>query len=335
MRIGVDLMGSDSCEESFLDAVISVARRGRSFLELDAFVHDDLLFSFQERVAGAALPPTASTIRLIGASETIEMDETPLVAVRRKRHSSMILGIDALRRGDLDGFVSAGNTGALIASSATRLVRIPGIERPALLALLPTVHGRVAVIDIGGNISCRPGHLWHFARMGAVYQKLVGGVLRPRVGLLNIGTEASKGTKEIQEAYIALESYCGSSDGVEMEFVGNIEGRDAFLGKVDVLVSDGFTGNVFLKTAEGVCTFLLEALSELFGDNPPEEIRGALRTLSGHINYAEYPGAFVAGIEGVVVKCHGSASMQAMASCIEGAICLVERQVIPEMKRSL
>lgn len=335
MRIGVDLMGSDSCEESFLEAVIHVAGRGRSFLELCVFVHEERLSHFQTLVDMAPFPPGSSSIELIAGSETIEMDDAPLHAVRRKRNSSMMLGIDALKRGDLDGFVSAGNTGALIASAATRLVRMPGIERPALLALLPTVRGRVAVIDIGGNISCKPGHLWHFARMGAVYQKLVSGVAKPRVGLLNIGTEASKGTKELQEAYTALETYCASSEGGDMEFVGNVEGRDAFLGEVDVLVSDGFTGNVFLKTAEGVCTFLLEALSDLFGESPPEEIRGALRTLSGHINYAEYPGAFIAGIEGVVVKCHGSASKQAMESCIEGAICLVERQVIPEMKRSL
>jgi len=336
LRIGIDLMGSDSSEESFLEAVIHVAAKGRSFLELFVYVHEDRLPRFRSMVEMASLSPDSSSpIHLIPAKETIEMEDAPLHAVRRKRDSSMMMGIEALKRGELDGFVSAGNTGALIASSATRLVRLPSIERPALLALLPTVCGRVAVIDIGGNTSCKPAHLWHFARMGAVYQRLVGGITRPRVGLLNIGTEASKGTREIQEAYLALDEHCGSDEGVDMEFVGNIEGRGAFLGKVDVLVSDGFTGNVFLKTAEGVCTFLLEALSELFGDDPPEEIRGALRTLSGHINYAEYPGAFIAGIEGVVVKCHGSASRQAMESCIEGAICLVERQVIPEMKRAL
>lgn len=325
MHIGIDLMGSDSPPEVIWEAVFQVAS-GLSCS--DSLV----VFGTPEAIEGVSLP---SQVVAVPVSQTILMDDSPLTAVRRKRDASMTVGMSQLAAGGLSAFISAGNTGALIASAVTSLPMLPKIGRPALLALLPTVHGRVAVIDIGGNISCKSEHLWQFARMGATYQRLEGGMERPRVGLLNIGTEAGKGTKDIQEAYQSLAAHCGSPEGGDMIFAGNIEGRDAFLGKVDVLVSDGFTGNVFLKTAEGVCTFLLECLSELFGSSPPEEIRDTLKRLSYHIDYAEYPGAIVCGVEGLVVKCHGCASTRAMVNCIQGAMRLVERGVVPAMKQAL
>jgi phosphate acyltransferase len=325
LRIGVDLMGSDSPSEVLWEAVVQVAPSLEPSDELVVYATSDV-------VEGLSPPKGVS---LVSVSQAIVMDDAPLTAIRRKRDASMVVGIKQLASRELDGFVSAGNTGALIAAAVTSLPMLNMIARPALLALLPTVHGRVAVIDIGGNISCKSEHLWQFARMGATYQRLEGGVESPRVGLLNIGTEASKGTKDLQEAYLALDSFCKAPGFTDMRFMGNIEGRDAFLGKVDVLVSDGFTGNVFLKTAEGVCTFLLECLSELFGASPPEEIRDTLKTLSHHIDYAEYPGAIVCGVEGLVVKCHGAASTRAMVNCIQGAIRLAKRNLIPAMKEAL
>lgn len=325
MRIGVDLMGSDSPAEVLWEAVVHVAS------DLDRAV--ELVVYGTSETFEQLSPP--KVVELVAVSQAIVMEDSPLTAIRRKRDASMVVGIKQLANGELDGFVSAGNTGALIASAVTTLPMLGKIARPALLALLPTVHGRVAVIDIGGNISCRSEHLWQFAQMGATYQRLEGGIEAPRVGLLNIGTEAGKGTKDLQEAYLTLDAYCKSPGCTDMYFAGNIEGRDAFLGKVDVLVSDGFTGNVFLKTAEGVCTFLLESLSELFGTSPPVEIRDTLRTLSHHIDYAEYPGAILCGVEGLVVKCHGSASTRAMVNCIQGAIRLAKRNLIPAMKEAL
>ena len=234
-------------------------------------------------------------------SEFIEMEENPLSALRKKRDASLCVGLRLLKTRDLDAFVSAGNTGALVSAAKMTLGTFPGILRPALLALMPTKKRPVAVLDVGANLQAKSKHLVQFARLGVAYQE-ARGIANPKVGLLNIGSEASKGTAEIRLAYKELSKL--------KAFAGNIEGTAVFDGEVDVIVTDGFTGNVFLKTAEGIASLVLDRI--------PKDDR--LHDLQRHLHYTEHPGALLCGIKGVVVKCHGYSSPEAFANGIRGAV---------------
>jgi glycerol-3-phosphate acyltransferase PlsX len=267
------------------------------------------------------------------------MDDAPLIAVRRKKHSSIVVAMQMLHDKRIQAFVSAGNTGALVVSAMTMLSKLPGIERPALLASLPTLTGSVAVVDIGGNVASKPQHLLQFARMGAAYQRCSDQCEKPRVGLLNIGIEAQKGTASLQQAYQLLDMYCSQSGNRtadrQMAFVGNVEGRDVFQGGVDVLVSDGFAGNIFLKTAEGVSAFILDYLEATFSSHADEKVRKILNNLQTRVHYAEYPGAILCGVDGVIVKCHGYSSCQAMMNGIKGALKLLKNDLLSKLKNQL
>jgi phosphate acyltransferase len=298
MRIGVDLLGSDSSPELLLEAVE----------ELDVVA--ELVTFGPDRF------------------EEITTDDHPLLALRRKRDASIPSAMRALRDGDIDAFVSLGNTGALVASAAFTLPMLPGVDRPGLLTTLPTLSGSLAVLDVGANISLKPRQYLQFARLGAAYQQCTADIRHPRVGLLNIGTERIKGTRGIRDAHELLHSS-------DLSFVGNVEGRDAFTGDIDVLVTDGFSGNIFLKTAEGISMFILNHLREAFGDAVTPQVEEVLGDLNRHFNYAEYPGALVAGVDGVVVKCHGFSSKQAIQNGIRGAIRLVETNLIDRIKSAL
>lgn len=312
MRLGVDIMGGDRPPSELFLAVTQAAQQLSISDTLVVFASQDLISQFQKN-----LPAGKSSIEFVSASQAIEMDEPPLQAIRRKRDSSLALGIASLKQRETQAFISAGNTGALLALSTMSLQRLPGIDRPALLAVLPTEKGVVAVLDVGGNVTVKSHHLVQFALMGAAYQRCHTGKRLPRVGLLNIGGEAMKGTSEVQLAYNQLKSYPGQG----MEFVGNVEGRDVFHGAVDVLVTDGFTGNIFLKTAEGVSLFLLDKVKASL--TVGKEYR-FLSELAKHVDYEEYSGAILCGIDGVVVKCHGQSSARGMLNGILGAAELVK-----------
>lgn len=244
--------------------------------------------------------------------DVVSMSDEPLAAVRHKKGSSLVTGIRLLKKRQIDAFVSAGNTGALIAAATLSLPLQPGIRRPALLANLPTEKGYVAVLDVGGNVSCKALHLVQFAQMGATYQRLSRGLARPRVGLLNVGVESQKGTKEVREAYQILKDQAAS---LAIDFVGNIEAREVMQGQVDVLVTDGFSGNVLLKSIEGASSFILRFLATHLEGQPEW-----LKELKAHFCSDEYPGAIVCGVKGVVVKCHGNASPRAFFQGIKGAV---------------
>lgn len=278
-------------------------------------------------------------LEFVACPEVIEMEDAPLTAVRRKKDSSMVTGICALRDQNLHAFVSAGNTGALVASGAIYLPMLPGVERPALLALLPTRKGFVAVVDVGGNISPKPEHLLQFARMGAAYLRSYGISRTPTVGLLNIGEEAKKGTPEAQEAYELIAAACQEQtekgEALAMEFLGNIEGREVFQGKVDVLVTDGFTGNVFLKTSEGVSHFILTYLQDAFAEESDPRLDNVIRQLRGIVDYDQYPGAVISGVDRILIKCHGASSPRAMFKGMLGARDLLRRNWLAAMKQQL
>ncbi|MFS8563856.1 MAG: phosphate acyltransferase PlsX [Rhabdochlamydiaceae bacterium] len=263
----------------------------------------------------------ATSFTTIAATNFIAMHEDPIEAVQTKKDSSLCLGLTALATGEIDAFVSAGHTGALLVGSKTILKTLPGIDRPALLAALPTKKHEVAVLDVGANTSLQAKHLIQLAAMGLAYQK-TRGIENPKIALLNIGKEPSKGTTQLQEAYHRLLTL---KNGV---FVGNIEGRDVFEGDIQVLVTDGFAGNIFLKTAEGVASFILSHLENELSS----EMIGKLRT---RLHYTEYPGAILCGINGIVIKCHGDGNPIAFINGIKGAIRLVQHQFINSLKESL
>ena len=236
-------------------------------------------------------------------------------AVRRKKDSSLIAGLTFLKNHLIDGFVTAGNTGALIAGSALILPFFLELDVQALLATLPTKKGNVSVIDVGGTVASRADRLVQFARMGVVYQQTCFGIERPRVGLLNIGVESRKGTAEVRKAYDLLKA----DREISMEFVGNVEGREVFDG-MDVLVTDGFSGNVFLKTSEGVYSFIIDRLKDVLQTLSLDQKEVVYRALQLEFDYEEYMGAIVCGVEGIAIKCHGRSSSKAMLNGIRGAV---------------
>jgi glycerol-3-phosphate acyltransferase PlsX len=265
-------------------------------------------------------------------SDVIEMQDEPLVAIRQKKNSSLVLGLKLLKKRYLNGFVSAGNTGALIAGATLSLPLLPGIKRPALLATLPTEKGNVVILDVGGNVSCKAYHLAQFAQLGIAYQRCCKGIEQPRVGLLNIGVESKKGTSEVRQAYQLLQAI---SERQKVQFVGNVEGRELFQGAVDILVTDGFTGNVLLKTSEGVSAFILQRFHQVLQDVVPDQCSSILYRLQSQFDYEEYSGALVCGVEGVAIKCHGQSSSQGLLRGIQGAIRLVKQNFIQQMGQQL
>lgn len=303
-------MGSDRSPEILCAAVLEAAEEMSPTVTFHLFATAEVLENI----------PESESIVIHSVSEVIEMEDEPLAAIRRKRDSSIVVGIQSLKNQEIDAFISAGNTGALVGSAILTLPKLPKTERPALLATLPSLTGSFVMIDVGGTLSVKPEHLVQFAHMGAAYQRCYHGVKRPKIGLLNIGVESKKGTSEIREAYRLL----SIEDKLHpIEFIGNIEGREVFQGNVDVLVTDGFSGNVFLKTAEGVSSFIMDFIG------------GASEDFRHHFNYDEYPGAIVCGVEGIVVKCHGEASQKAMLNSVRGAVKLVENGLIEKLKDEL
>lgn len=317
-------MGSDHSSQAIFEAMLRVTKEVDSSTQLVAIAHHACYPDLAEKLAASQIG--SSSIEFITTEEAIEMDESPLLAVRRKKRSTMAVGIRLLKEGHLDAFVSTGNTGALVATAMLHLPLFPKVQSSALLAMLPNGDKGIAVLDVGAHIAAKPERLVDYAYLGSLYRQCVHEIPFPKIGLLNIGVEEQKGTKVLKEAYQLLQ------ERFPEEFLGNVEGREAFQGKIDVLVTDGFTGNVFLKTSEGVAGFLMDYLNETFGSTGQEGIQTAVSHLYQRFNYSEQPGAFLCGIEGIVVKCHGHSNTRALVNGIRGAIDLAKKQVIQKMK---
>lgn len=327
MRIAVDLMGGDRPPEELFEGVIQAAAALRPAFTLVAVATPNVVESIKSRApAGVEFYPVADSIAMV---------DEPVGAVRQKKQSSIVVAMRLLKKGYVHALVSAGNTGALITSATLTLRTIPGIRRPALLAFLPTERGTVAIVDVGGSVSCRPHHLVQFAHLGSAYVRCLLGVESPTVGLLNIGVESKKGTSNVREAYRILSEQCQSfaAKGVNppMHFRGNCEGRDVFGGAVDVLITDGFSGNVFLKTAEGVADFIFASMKRSLKSAQSEALELALDQLQKQFNYAEYPGAIVCGVNGIVIKCHGHSTSLALLSGIRGAASMLQKGVLAQV----
>ena len=266
-------------------------------------------------------------VEIVPATEVIDMCDSPSVALRRKKQSSIHVGARAVRDGQWDVLVSAGNTGALMAISKLILKTLPGIDRPAIASMIPAADGgSTFFLDIGANVDCSSQHLVQFAVMGSCYLQAAEGVKSPRVGLLNIGSEDVKGTDVIKVAASRLHES-------KLNYIGNVEGTDLFTDKVDVVVCDGFVGNVALKTMEGLAKLMFkqvkqELTSTLMAKTGALLAKGALRRVKDTLNPSEHNGAPLLGLNGIVVKSHGSADAYAYTCAIDVAIREVEANLI-------
>ena len=320
-HIGIDLMGSDVNPTQLLDSILNSLDQFPPSAHLTLFATSDIL-------AGKHSPSPHIALQVV--PEFISMKENPLSAIRNKKQSSICIGMNLLKEKKLNAFVSSGNTGALIASSKLFLPMLPGITRPALLTPLPTRNKSIAMLDVGANTSCRAEQLVQFALIGSAYQKR-NNVLRPKVGLLNIGSEAQKGTPELRKAHELLQRI----DPSILHFIGNIEARDVFQGELDVLVTDGFTGNIFLKTAEGIASVILEQFQQIADQESSPQLQNTFLELHKRLHYAEYPGAILCGIDRIVMKCHGNAASQSLINTIICSIQLLEHKFLEKVTSHL
>src|SRR5271156_5897429 len=271
---------------------------------------------------------TPANVSCLFAQDVVEMTDHPREALRRKKDSSMRRAIDLVKTRDAHACVSAGNTGALMATAHFVLKMLPGVERPAIVSLIPSRGGHTYMLDLGANASCTPVHLLQFAVMGSVLAAdLEGAHERPRVGLLNIGEEEIKGNETVQTAHTLI-----AESGVN--YVGFVEGHDIFTGKVDVVVTDGFTGNVALKAMEGVAQYITDALREEFTRNSMRKLgalaaRSSLNALRTRLDPRRYNGATMAGLTGIVIKSHGGSGLFGFQREIEVAV-IEARNRVPE-----
>lgn len=325
-KIGIDLTGGDYPPESLFEHLLLIEEALLPAPHLVAFAPEGLVAHFETLVHKTS---SKMHISFVKTQEPISMEEHPLTSIRLKKQSPTLMGLTMLREGKIDAFVSTGNTGALIGGATLILKMIKEIKRPGLLAMLPTLLKPLVVIDVGANVACRAQHLMQFARMGIAYQKCLG-IAHPKVALLNIGAEKEKGRVEMRETYKKLELL--NKDPAHPVFIGNIEGRRVFKGVTDVLVTDGFSGNIFLKTAEGMTSFIVEKLGEENLHQPEKKGYTQLMLL---LDYAEYPGALICGVEGIVIKCHGYSNARAIHRGIQGAINLVKTGFLDKLKTQL
>jgi glycerol-3-phosphate acyltransferase PlsX len=262
--------------------------------------------------------PRGPRLKVHAASEVVGMDESPALALRGKKNSSMRVALDLVKSGEAQACVSAGNTGALIATSRFVLKTLPGIDRPALAVVLPTIRGHTYVLDLGANVDCSAEHLLQFAVMGATLVSSVENKDRPSVGLLNIGEEEIKGNEVVKQAAELLRDS-------GLNFYGNIEGNDIYKGTTDVVVCDGFVGNVALKTSEGVAQMLSTYLREEFRRNLLTKLAGfialpVINAFKRRVDHRRYNGASLLGLRGIVIKSHGSADRHAFGFAIARAV---------------
>ena len=321
IKIAVDAMGGDFAPTSEVEGALEAARDfgvGVILVGRSELIQAELDRHRRNRTLGDKLSWRSSQVEIVEASEVITMDDPVAQAVRRKKNSSIRVAAKLVRDGAAQALVSAGNTGAAMMTSKLVIGSLAKVDRPALATVLPTLTGQGAVIlDVGANADCKPQHLYDFAVMGSLYSTVIVGVRNPRIGLLSIGEEEIKGNDLTKEAFKLLRN-------TSLNFIGNVEGRDMFSGHADVIVCDGFTGNVALKTSEGVFEFIMQLLrQEMMASIQTKAgallTRPAFRQFKKRLDYAEYGGAPLLGIKGVTVICHGRSSAKAIRNAIRVA----------------
>ncbi|MGA1236987.1 MAG: phosphate acyltransferase PlsX [Limisphaerales bacterium] len=309
MRIAVDVMGGDhGCK-----VVVSGVKLA---LESSERIQSLLLVG-QQSVVEAALEEcgcTDSRVQIVHASEVLTMEDKPVAAVRRKKDSSLVRSIELVKEGRADAVISPGNTGGLVAASTLKLRTLPGVDRPGIATVIPAPENEFVLLDSGANIDCKPRHLLEYAIMGNVYSREILGVNSPRVGILSVGTEAIKGNELTLEAYKLCQK-------APLNFIGNVEGHDLFNNRVDVVVCDGFVGNIVLKTCESLARGMLLWLKSELKANLKRKVgallaQNAFRTIARRMDPDGYGGAPLLGLNGHVMKAHGSARERAIMNAL-------------------
>ncbi|MFQ5580551.1 MAG: phosphate acyltransferase PlsX [Nitrospiria bacterium] len=310
MKIALDAMGGDHAPETIVEGAVLAAR--------DLGV--EIILVGDEKKIEAALTHHATSglpISIVHAPQKVEMEDTPSSVIRKKRNSSIWIATELVKKSEAVAVISAGNTGATMASSLFVLGPLSGVERPAIATLLPTLKGQAVLIDAGANVDCKPQHLFQFAIMGDIYAEMILGIRKPRVGLLSIGEEDSKGNELTKEVFKMLK-------GSTLSFIGNVEGRDVYSGETDVVVCDGFIGNVALKISEGLSDAIIKFLKREIMDSFIGKVgyfflKPSFTKFKKKIDYAEYGGAPLLGVDGITIICHGNSSGRAIRNAVRVA----------------
>ena len=331
MKIILDAMGGDNAPDANIKGAVNAVNKVKA--EIVLVGKEEVIRSKVKEFYGKEIEEISDRLKIKNATETIEMVDKPTDAIRHKKDSSMVVGFKMLKEDEGDVFISAGNSGALLTGATLIVGRIKGIDRPALAGILPAYKSQLLLIDAGSNTNCKPINLLQFAQMSSIYLKNTFGIEKPAIGLLNIGTEETKGNDLVKESYKLLKE---KSEELDINFVGNVEGRDAFSGKIDAIVSDGFTGNVFLKTTEGLGKFVKKSLTESFTKNLLSKILAipalpAIKRFTKVMDYKSYGGALFLGVKKPVVKAHGSSDALLFEYTIIQAEKFVENKAVDKM----
>jgi glycerol-3-phosphate acyltransferase PlsX len=330
MRIVLDAMGSDTRPRPEVEAAAQVAR--------GLGAQDEIILVGDETLVGPALKAlndaeAARRVRVVHAAEAVEMADKPAAAARGKADNSMAVGMDLVKRGEADAFVTAGNTGGALANALFRLGRIRGVKRPALAGPFPVQGGTCVLVDIGANAECKPEYLAQFAILGSVYAETVFGARRARVGLLSNGEEAGKGNDLTKETFPLLAE-------LPLNFIGNVESKEFYSGRADVVVTDGFTGNIFLKTSEAVARRLVDALRDEIQAHWLTTMGGALarpafRRVRRLLDPGEYGAAPLLGVDGLVFVGHGRSDARALVNAVEAARRAVAGRMLEQLRAQI
>jgi glycerol-3-phosphate acyltransferase PlsX len=318
MKVIVDAMGTDNAPQVEVQGCVQA---------VEEFGSEVVLVGDRDRIENELkkYAPHEDKISITHASQVIEMHDPAAISVRRKRDSSIVIGIELLKKGQADAFVSAGNTGAVVCAATLSLRLLPGIERPGIAIIMPSLTGTSVMIDVGANIDPKPLHLLQYGIMADAYSRYILGKENPTVGLLNVGEEESKGTEFLRDAHTLLAES-------RLNFIGNIEGRDVYAGKADIVLCDGYVGNVILKVSESVAYTIVELLrreirNDIIATLGAVLSSSAFNELKRKMDYSEYGGAPLLGVDGRCIICHGSSSPKAIKNAIRVAAEFVTRDV--------
>ncbi len=329
MKIVVDAMGGDKAPEEIIKGVV-MAYRLYDDVDLILAGKNDIIIRELRKYK-----LNEDDITISPASEIISMEEKPALALRKKKDSSIVVGCKLVKEDKADAFISAGNTGAVMASGLFNIGRIKGIKRPPISTVFPSQNGETLVLDAGANMDANPYNLLQYAIMGQIQAQNVLQVNNPRMGLLSVGEEKEKGNKLINDTYELLEK-----DRRINNFIGNVEGRDIFAGSCDVVICDGFVGNVVLKTTEGVASFMFDMLKDALIKNMRAKlgallVKPYLQEIKERVDYRQYGGAPLLGIDGVVIISHGSSDAQAILNAIRVAVDTIKTGVVDKIKTEI
>ena len=320
MHIALDAMGGDHGPEELIAGALKATKE----VDVDVSLVGDteLLQSYLAKAAPDS--SIASRIRIVHSSQVVEMCDNPVDGIRKKKDSSIMVAFDLVGRGEADAVVSAGNSGATLAAAVRKLGRLKGVTRPGIASIFPTMKKPVVMMDIGANVECRPQHLFQFAIMASAYSRSHD-VANPRIGLLTIGEETGKGNSLVKETYAMLKES-------SLNFIGNVEGRDVYKGDVDVIVCDGFVGNICLKISEGLVEAAAKMLRDEIIKSPLAKVgfflaKPAFKAFKKRVDYSEYGGAPLLGVNGTGIVCHGRSDANAIKNGIREAAAMVRKEV--------